>query len=113
MRFTKLFSIITLSFILIACMPHYSDGVRSGVVSKFSSKGLVFKSLEGTLVQGNAQTFYGTPFNFSVTDPEVQKKIKEAMDKGKSVNLRYNQYLLQPLFTQDTEYLINSVEIVP
>lgn len=75
MRFTKLVLSTIFAFILTACMPHYSDGVRSGVISKFSNKGLLIKSWEGTLVQGNAQTFYGTPFNFSVTDPEVRNKI--------------------------------------
>ena len=44
-----------------------SDGVRSGVLSKFSNKGVIFKTWEGELNEGFGATRF---FPFSVEDGE-------------------------------------------
>ncbi len=73
----------------------YSDGLREGILIKFSKKGNVFKTYEGEIVQPglrsmNAGAINTNNFFFSVID----KKIADSLDKvaGKSVKLHYNQY---------------------
>ncbi len=64
----------------------YSEGVRSGELIKFSSKGMVFKTYEGELSQGisGAQIF-----SFSVLDSD-EKVISDLKDlEGHYVKLTY------------------------
>ena len=53
-----------------------SDGVRSGVLSKFSNKGIIFKTWEGELNEGFGATRF---FPFSVQDNE--EKVIEDLKK--------------------------------
>ena len=68
----------------------YSEGVRKGDIQKFSAKGIITKSWEGEMVQQGIRAntaSRGTLTNiwkFSVTDPEVAKKIDDAMFSGGS-----------------------------
>lgn len=66
-----------------------SDGVRTGVVQKFSKKGWVIKSWEGELVmqgekiRGNQYGVKGgNVWKFSVNDPEIAKVIDAAVMSG-------------------------------
>ena len=72
----------------------YSDGLREGVLQKFSRKGNVFKTHEGEMLllgfgsrNGNIRANY---FSFSVTDPIIADSLEKCI--GKSVKLHYNQY---------------------
>ena len=46
---TKVVMVIALSVLFSSCLEHYSDGERIGYITKFSRKGVMFKSWEGHL----------------------------------------------------------------
>jgi len=93
----------------------YSDGERSGILQKFSEKGLIFKTHEGELAMegmkmsssrnGGASSI----FEFSVTD----KNVIAALDtlSGKNVTLKYHQVYHANLSDGSTEYFITSVKL--
>ncbi|HMN32624.1 MAG: hypothetical protein IT215_02205 [Chitinophagaceae bacterium] len=74
----------------------YSDGIRDGVLYKFSRKGNVFKTYEGELIQpGLRASQRGTSintnnFNFSVLDEVIADSLQAVI--GKTVKLHYIQY---------------------
>lgn len=88
-----------------------SDGTRVGTVTKFSKKGIMFKSYEGEMLQGGAQTAGGTysanVWEFSVEDPQVAKQVEEALLSQSKIALKYEQSKFE--FDQDTQYTVVSV----
>jgi hypothetical protein len=95
----------------------YSEGVRVGVVQKFSSKGLVNKSWEGELVMDGVKmsggyktgTSGGNVWRFSALDPAVAKVIDDAVMTGAPVALKYceiNPLDLTRRMTVQTPYVI-------
>ena len=92
-----------------------SDGVRTGVVQKFSKKGWVIKSWEGELVmqgeriRGSVQGGIrgGNVWKFSVNDPEIAKVIDAAVMSGNEVALKYCQVYFQ-IGQTDTNYRITA-----
>lgn len=75
-------------------MKIYDDGVREGVVQKFSRKGDIFKTYEGELLGGgfgrvNAG-FQAQYFYFSVEDPQVASFIEQ--NAGKNLTLHFIRY---------------------
>jgi len=80
---------------------NYSVGVRTGVLSKLSTRGVACRTSEGQLALPNFsrsndrrprnQEFDNT-FNFSVPDADVRKQL-EAIPAGQTVTLEYHQKL--------------------
>jgi hypothetical protein len=72
----------------------YSDGERTGLLTKISRKGNVFKTYEGEVLIGNFQqapnVMVPEKFNFSVKN----KKLADTLMKlqGKVISLKYSQY---------------------
>lgn len=93
----------------------YSEGVRTGVIQKFSSKGIINKSWEGEMVQGGIRSRQqGTVTNvwkFSVTNPVVAKKIDDAIFQGGDVAVKYCQSLIRNPLTQNTSYEVVDVRV--
>ena len=90
----------------------YSEGVRVGMVQKFSAKGWVNKSWEGELVMdgtkfsGNANgSRGGNVWRFSVLDAGVAQSIDDAVMNGRPVALKYCQVAFA-LGQTDTPYRI-------
>ena len=85
-----------------------SDGVRSGVLSKFSNKGVIFKTWEGELNEGFGATRF---FPFSVEDGE--EKVIEDLKKyqGQYVKLEYKERLKTLPWWGETHYFI--VKVTP
>ncbi len=84
----------------------YSEGVRSGELIKFSSKGVVFKTYEGELSQGisGAQIF-----SFSVLDGE-EKVISDLKSfEGSYVKLNYIERYKTFPWWGDSKYFITGV----
>ncbi len=83
------------------CNPNYSKGSRTGIVNKFSEKGLIYKSHEGEMLLGGMkntdQGMVANVWEFSVSDPEIIKQIEELMVENKPVTLQYTQYLIGPI----------------
>jgi hypothetical protein len=85
----------------------YSEGVRSGELIKFSSKGMLFKTYEGELSQGisGAQIF-----SFSVldSDEKVISDLKEL--EGHYVKLTYIERYKTFPWWGDSVYFIKEVK---
>ncbi len=95
---------------------NYSNGTRAGRINKFSSKGYIFKTYEGTLsLEGQALK----EWNFSVDRKGVNgesledlaQEIQTALDSGKQVRVSYVQPFkkLWP-WEGSTEYSIVEIE---
>ena len=75
-------------FFLIFSNIDYSDGYRAGRIVKVSSKGAIFKTIEGQLeidafgaIKGNNQ--FSQTFLFSVEDnPKLLEELREASLEG-------------------------------
>ena len=95
----------------------YSDGVRTGMIQKFSKKGFFVKSWEGQLVMEGTSfkstqngTKGGNVWAFSVIDPLIAKDVEDAVMLQKPVALKYCQTLI-PLLDSSTGYRITKVVV--
>lgn len=95
----------------------YSDGERTGIVTKLSHKGFIWKSYEGQMNVGAFSVDAGgvmnsKPWEFSVTDPEVVAEINKAAESGQRTTLVYTQYMINPAQIS-TPYVIVAVKHYP
>ena len=102
---------------LTGCNMHYSDGVRTGQLYKFSKKGFINKTWEGTLKTGfitkSDSGMIAEEFYFSVTDEAVAVKLNTALTTGKPVELSYDQIAFTSWFVSpDSDYRIKDVKIL-
>lgn len=88
-----------------------SDGSRVGVVTKFSHKGTVNKSYEGELMLGSGNS--AQTWSFSVTDSAVVKQVQDALDTQKTVSLHYSQSPTHNPWSQNTDYTVDKVTVIP
>ncbi len=98
------------------CNSGYSDGDRVGTISKFSRKGVIFKSWEGEMALGGFKTdkqsgqSIANIWTFHAKN-SMANKVKDAMNTGKPVKLSYSQWLVNPI-DQDSDYDITNVEVL-
>ena len=120
--------IITISAILIiiivaawgalAYYATYSDGYRVGVITKFSRKGMIFKTYEGELdlgyLKANGGGIGNNIFYFSVENKEskVLEAINKASDKGYPIKLYYKERYWKLPFLGETIYFITKGELI-
>ena len=103
--------IVTMPFIGI--FDGYSEGERIGYVTKFSYKGIIFKTYEGELQLGvGTQASLQPPWQFSVTDEELIFKLHEAAHHGRRVKLTYSQWAVQPAWEGKSGYRVEEVELL-
>ena len=93
----------------------YSEGTRSGILTKVSKKGFIFKTYEGELIigglnQGDGAIMPASIFYFSVTDKVVYDKLEA--DQGKKVVLHYKQVLKNFFWQGETDYFVSQVTFV-
>jgi len=93
--------------LLSACSPNYSNGERSGVITKVSVKGIIFKSIEAEMLMVVPGGVLPEKFSFTVSDKAVVK-VRDAVKSGKQVQVVYNQWLIAPP-TIDTPYVVVDV----
>jgi len=60
-----------LALLLTACGRGYSEGERSGVIFKFSSKGLIWKSWEGEMNLGGMRGAVTNTWKFTLKDDRL------------------------------------------
>ncbi len=94
----------------------YSDGNRTGLLQKFSHKGNVFKTYEGELILSSIQSnnnmaLASEKFLFSVADKPLAEKMMGL--EGKRVTLHYHEKNGSLPWRGDTNYLIDSVTVLP
>lgn len=93
----------------------YSEGTRSGVLTKISKRGYLFKTYEGELNVGGLNQGDGTImplsiFYFSVPDEEVYKAIEDA--QGKKVVLHYKEVIHSFFWQGETDYFVYKASTV-
>lgn len=100
-------SVLSIAYFSFVYYATYSEGVRSGELIKFSSKGYIFKTWEGEVSQGisGAQIF-----KFSVLDTE--KKVIEDLKilQGQYVKVSYIERYRTFPWWGDTHYYITDVQ---
>lgn len=97
----------------------YSNGTRSGTVTKFSHKGIFCKTWEGELNVGgfrnrnNGQggsTVVANIFEFTVEDEKIVPQIQAALESDKPVVLEYHEELFTSPCRSSTNYFITGVK---
>ncbi len=115
------FAVLTTLFIILVVgvlfwwrfyHPFSDDGVKDGYLNKIEHKGYIFKTWEGTLIQGGLKSaspgaMQSPTFEFSVTDENIAKQLQ--MSSGKRVSLRYKQYLGKLPWRGYTNYVVDSI----
>ena len=94
---------------------NYSNGGRVGVVNKFSSKGFIFKTYEGTLALEGQQLkewrfSVDTKGNGGKSLEDLAQEIQTALDSGKTVKLSYVQPFKKWLWEGETEYSVVDID---
>ncbi|MFN9204831.1 MAG: hypothetical protein ACK6DP_17450 [Gemmatimonas sp.] len=90
----------------------YSTGKRAGYVQKFSRKGFVCKTWEGTLYTDIAKGFRSDSFSFTVRDDSVAHVLESL--SGRKVAVEYEQHLYVPTSCfGETEYFVTGVQEIP
>ena len=88
----------------------YSDGLRSGILQKFSRKGYLCKTWEGELAMTTVPGVAPTLWTFSVRDDRVADQISAAI--GKRVALHYEEHRGVPTSCfGTTNYYVDSVSV--
>ena len=97
----------------------YSEGYRAGTIMKLSTKGYIFKTLEGQLNMGGMAGSDGgdvatTTWAFSVDkgNEQVVSTMENAVDNGARVKLFYKEKYFQFDWRGETKYFVYKVEEV-
>ncbi len=96
----------------LICGITYSEGTRSGILTKVSKKGYVFKTFEGEINigginQGDGTIMPATVFKFSVYDEKTYHKLDSM--QGKKVVVTYKQVLKNFFWQGESDYFIHDV----
>lgn len=88
----------------------YSDGERAGILQKFSEKGWLCKTYEGTLAMTSAPGVMPELWSFSVRDDGVAQQLRDAI--GMHVAVHYTEHRGIPTDCfGDTNYFVDSVTV--
>ncbi|MBK9285724.1 MAG: hypothetical protein IPM51_15610 [Sphingobacteriaceae bacterium] len=104
--------IVSLSIYYFICGMTYSEGTRSGILTKVSKKGYVFKTYEGELnvggfSQGDGTIMPASIFKFSIEQDSIYKSLE--MAQGKKVILHYKERIHAFFWQGDTNYFIHNI----
>ena len=101
---------------LLGAVLVYSKADRTGYIYKFSHKGYLFKTDEGTLKTGFLNIgSISTPneeWAFSVDNDSVAKQIS-AFDQRIAVKLYYKEFYTRLFYKGDTKYFVYKMEAMP
>ncbi len=104
--------IVPIAWTSFALWWSYSDGDRAGVLQKFSRKGYVCKTWEGTLYTDIAKGFRSDSFSFTVRNDSVARVLESL--SGKKVAVQYDQHIYVPTSCfGETEYFVTGVQELP
>lgn len=118
----KKIKLIILALIAIismtSCTENYSNGERIGMITKFSKKGLVYPSWEGSLNTTQTGMNSATPFEFSVdndvNDQKVISTLDSAATEGWKVKVKYHQVYGKNWWSNrgETDYFVSEVDVL-
>lgn len=92
----------------------YSEGDRTGTVSKFSKRGLVWDSWEGEMVLGGVRAgengaAVANVWKFHVPN-RLAPQFTKAVESGQRVTLHYRQWVVSPI-DQDSDYDVTRITV--
>ena len=109
---------LVLASVITSCSENYSNGERIGMLTKFSKKGLIWDSWEGTLNTTQTGMNSAESFQFSVdndvNDPVTISKLDSAASKGWKIKIKYHQTFGWNWFSNrgETNFFVNEVEVL-
>ena len=97
------------------CGLTYSEGTRSGILTKVSHKGVIFKTYEGELIVGGINDGDGAilpakTFVFSISDKAVYDLLEA--DQGSKVVVHYKEVYKSFPWQGETPYFVHQVNKV-
>lgn len=105
--------------LLASCSEQYSNGERIGVITRFSQKGLIWKSWEGNLnITQTGMNTSGEPFMFSVDNNKVDNNlvalIDSAANKGWKVKVIYHECFGKNITRSrgETNYFVDNIQVL-
>lgn len=113
-----IFMALVVALSMTSCTENYSNGERIGMITKFSQKGLVFDSWEGSLNTTQTGMNSATPFEFSVdndvNDQNVISTLGSAATEGWKVKIKYHETFGKNWFSNrgETNYFVKDVEVL-
>lgn len=90
------------------------SGEKPGMIVKLAQQGILCKTWEAELVRGgfNAGTgVSGQSFDFTITDPELLKKVQYAMENQKEVKIHYRSEAVT-FCSSDSNHFLTNIEII-
>ena len=92
-----------------------SEGEMTGVITRISHKGILYKTWEGELNIGSISTDKGgivTPdkWYFSIENENIIPLLKEKASKGERVTLIYKRLFIASVKQGETNYLIMAIK---
>lgn len=103
---------------LTACTENYANGERVGMITRFSQKGLIFNSWEGTLNTTQTGMNSAEPFEFSVdndfNDPRVIATIDSAATEGWKIKIKYHEVMGKNWLNNrgESNHFVKEVEVL-
>ena len=112
--FLILVLIIGIIFIYWKYFFTYSEGYRAGLLQKFSSKGMLFKTYEGEMILSSVSstrevTLASEKFLFTLTNKSLIRQFDTL--QGNMVIVHYRQKNGILFWRGDSEYLVDSVKV--
>lgn len=104
--------------LLTSCTENYSNGERIGLMTKFSDRGLVWKSWEGHLNLTQTGMNSSVPFDFSIDNDNEPNALVATIDsaarEGWKVRLVYHEVAGYNWFNNrgDTDYFVTECEVI-
>jgi hypothetical protein len=92
--------------------PFSDDSSKDGYLNKIEHKGYLFKTWEGTLIQGGLKSaspgsMQSPTFEFSVINETLAKTLQ--LNSGKYFNLHYKEYLGTLPWRGHSKYIVDSI----
>lgn len=92
----------------------YSEGYRAGLLQKFSSKGIMFKTYEGEMIlssvsSSNDVALASEKFLFSLSNKALIRQFDTL--QGDNVIVHYKQKNASLFWRGDSPYLVDSVKV--
>lgn len=114
-KFLRWFSFLALLFISFMIYWYYfnvySDGERTGLLTKLSHKGNIFKTYEGEILIGNFQqapnVMVPEKFYFSVKRKQLADTLMKL--QGKTISLKYHQYRKTLPWRGESVYIVSDL----
>jgi hypothetical protein len=115
LRWTLIIIVIVLGiFVYWKYFYTYSEGYRAGLLQKFSSKGMVFKTYEGEMILSSVSSnrdvaLASEKFLFTMTNKTLVRQFDTL--QGNMVIVHYRQKNGRLPWQGDTPYLVDSVKV--